>query len=73
MKKLPILCFFSLILLGCSQEEVKTVEWYQENEQERLELLKECENNAAKADSINCRNAVSANAKESTKNLLKRP
>ncbi|WP_085344651.1 EexN family lipoprotein [Vibrio sp. ArtGut-C1] len=72
MKKLSTLCFFSLILLGCSQEKTKTVEYYQKHEQERIEKVEECKNDAAKAKESNCQNAISADAKEDLKNLLRR-
>lgn len=70
MKKLLILSFFSLLLSGCGQEEVKTVDYYKAHPKERVALLKECRNNADKGDTTNCRNASAAQAKANIEEML---
>lgn len=70
MKKLLILPLFSLFLFGCGQEEVKSVDYYKAHPKEREALLKECKNSADKADTTNCRNASSAQARVSIEDML---
>lgn len=48
LKKATIALSTTLVLAGCVKEEVKTVEWFKSHENERIELLKECDNNAEK-------------------------
>ena len=70
MKNFVLSIFTSAFIFGCGGEEVKTVEWYQDHEQERLTLLQQCDNDTDKAMTSNCRNAIKAQAKVSTNNLL---
>ena len=72
MKKLFIPLFI-LSLAGCVQEEVQTIAWYLEHEPERIEQLAKCKNDAGKADTANCRNAIAAAAKADTESLFQRP
>lgn len=66
-----IFCFavvgfvFSIILTGC-KEETKSVDYYMQHDEARMEKLKECHN--ASTDSENCRNATEAMNKLQKKN-----
>ncbi|CAH1607769.1 EexN family lipoprotein [Vibrio sp. CUB2] len=70
MKKVTLITLLSVALLGCDKEEVMTVEWYKSHDKERAELLKECKNNAEKAETTNCKNASIAQSKLNTNDLL---
>ena len=67
MKRI-ILCAV-ILLAGCSAptpatEEVKTVDWYKQNEEARNQKIKECESNPGQLRfTPNCINAVTAESK----------
>lgn len=56
---------FVIILTGC-KEETKSVDYYMQHDEARMEKLKECHN--ASTDSENCRNATEAMNKLQKKN-----
>lgn len=64
MKRIFFLAVVSgaLALSGCNEEEIKTVDWWEENEQARLEKLEEClgTDNDVVRKSPNCVNAIEA-------------
>ena len=64
MKRIFCLAVVSgaLALSGCNEEEIKTVDWWEENEQARLEKLEEClgTDNDVVRKSPNCVNAIEA-------------
>lgn len=64
MKRIFCLAVVSgtLSLSGCNEEEIKTVDWWEENEQARLEKLEEClgTDNDVVRKSPNCVNAIEA-------------
>ena len=47
----------SLSLIACS-EKVKTVEYYENHDEERESVVKECKNNAQLMRGANCKNAM---------------
>ncbi|APX10002.1 MULTISPECIES: EexN family lipoprotein [Vibrio] len=57
-------------MTGCSEGEVKTVEYYQEHKQERAELLDKCKNDVSEEIKANCINATKAQAKDSISRRL---
>lgn len=67
MKRIFCLAVVSgvLALSGCNEEEIKTVDWWEENEQARLEKLEEClgTDNDVVRKSPNCVNAIEARNK----------
>lgn len=56
---------FAFILTGC-KEETKSVDYYMQHDEARMEKLKECHN--ASTDAENCRNATEAMNKLQKKN-----
>lgn len=60
-----------LALSGCGQQEVKTVDYYKEHQQERIELLKKCRNSISDDIKANCVNASKAKSQISLSNRLK--
>ena len=64
MKRIFCLAVVSgtLALSGCNEEEIKTVDWWEENEQARLEKLEEFlgTDNDVVRKSPNCVNAIEA-------------
>lgn len=61
-----IVLVFAIILTGC-KEEIKSVDYYMQHDEARMEKLKECHN--APTDSENCRNATEALNKLQKKNI----
>ena len=57
--------FVLLSIAGCTEEEIKTVDWWEENEKERLEKLDEClgTDDDMVRKSPNCVNAIEARDK----------
>ncbi|MDR0577030.1 MAG: EexN family lipoprotein [Candidatus Accumulibacter sp.] len=66
MKKLSILLIYPFVALGLSgcgekPEPVQTVDWYKEHNEERMAMVKKCENNLGElAKTPNCINATKA-------------
>lgn len=52
-------------IAGCTEEEIKTVDWWEENEAERIEKLEEClgTDDELVRQSPNCVNAIEARDK----------
>lgn len=68
MKKMSSITFFLILLLcGCKEEEVQTVDWYKQHNQERSAMLDKCqkekERNHVEKKSPNCANASEAQGK----------
>ncbi|MGM0988556.1 MAG: EexN family lipoprotein [Pseudomonadota bacterium] len=57
--------FVGVVLSGCNDEKVKTVDWWEENKQARLDKLEEClgTDDDAVRKSPNCVNAIEARRK----------
>lgn len=71
--RLASLSLVALLLAGCwDKEEAHSVSWYSEHNAERAEKIKACEENPGKLeDSVNCKNAKSAELKNSSGSLHK--
>lgn len=65
MKKVLFILAVILAVGGCKKsEEVKTVSWYEEHNEERLAVLDKCKNNPGElAETPNCLNASVAKRK----------
>jgi len=63
--KIIAAAFILLSIAGCTEEEIKTVDWWAENEKERLEKLDEClgTDDDMVRKSPNCVNAIEARDK----------
>lgn len=63
--KIIVSTFVFIFLSGCTDEEIKTVDWWEENEKERLEKLDEClsTDDDMVRKSPNCVNAIEARDK----------
>lgn len=61
-----VIVFASLVILSGCKEETKSVDYYMQHDEARMEKIKECHN--ATTDSENCRNATEAMNKLQKKN-----
>lgn len=53
----------ALMLSGCGEEEVKTVDWWTDHPEERQPFVEECRNDNQNELSANCQNAIEAETK----------
>lgn len=60
-QKLVTISLTSLVLISCSGETTRSVDWYLENSEQRTEVLRDCTNNLGEVqDTPNCQNASQA-------------
>lgn len=60
-KNFLIFVFSTIVLTGCFDEEVKTVDYYLSNIMEMKDKIKECNNNPGELmNTPNCKNAIAA-------------
>lgn len=62
MKKILVAVFSVFVITACS-EEIKTIDWYLENQAERENTLKKCEVTQGSKEDQNCINARKAQYK----------
>lgn len=60
MKALIFVLMFGAVLTGCKDEEVRTKQWYIDNDSERQAKVQACENDAKERATANCQNAIEA-------------
>lgn len=70
MKNLMIVSVIGLVLMGCTGE-VKSVDYYMENESERSATLEKCATTQGSHQDKNCMNAAEAKMKAKAKSFFK--
>lgn len=59
----------SIALFGCGEEEIKTKDYYMQNDAERTEKVAWCKESADRMMTVNCKNAGEAKAKKTMEML----
>jgi CRISPR/Cas system CSM-associated protein Csm5 (group 7 of RAMP superfamily) len=70
MKNLVSLSILSLTLIGCGEENIKSVDYYLEHKDEIKTTLEKCEKIEDRATNNNCINASKANAKSFSNSMF---